>query len=314
MSKLSLLYIVKLTLLVVFFAFILDKIVYYGINEVAKKVYTGRIGKVNQFLNVKNDLDFIVFGSSRANHHINTEKIHTKSFNMGLDATEIAFAATLIKNLPQDKSQLVLLHFSAQSCFIDSYDGNDINKLSMFLHQNQIVKNEMTTLNKNSPIQKFFFSQVYNGYFFGIVKNYFISKYNFRPYSGYDPIMVSSQQKKIFQNQLKSLKKNECKNNLAINDIYLKYIREIRDFCKENNKKLIFFTSPIYEDNCKNDDRKIKNILENEDITYWNYTDFFESDKSLKNWKDNTHLSHIGAEIFTKEIHNRLKENKLLPE
>ena len=60
------------------------------------------------------------------------------------------------------------------------------------------------------------------------------------------------------------------------------------------------------KDENEEDDLKLSEFLEKEGFNYWNYSDYFKNDNSLVNWKDNTHLSNIGAEIFTQEIKNRL--------
>ncbi len=44
--------------------------------------------------------------------------------------------------------------------------------------------------------------------------------------------------------------------------------------------------------------------MESKGLVYYDLTDYFKNDNSLTYWKDETHLSNIGAELFT----NSLKE------
>jgi len=289
--------------------FVLDKVIYLSINKISKQVYTGQTGgKLNQYLKQNSDLNFIVFGSSRANHHIDPEKIDSKSFNMGMDGTKIVYSNTLIKLLPKNKKQTVLLHISPKNSFNSEYHGEDISKLSTLYHQNDIVRNEIKNFKQNKLIQDFFWCQIYNNSALGIIKNYFMPKYDYKTYFGFDPLIVSKEQNKIFSLVLEKWKPQNCSTNIELNPVYKSSLSDLKEFCKDNNKTLILYTSPIYRDDCKEDDIKLTEILKKEGFIYWNYSDFFKSDNSLENWKDNTHLSNIGADLFTQEIKNRINQ------
>ncbi|WP_405415778.1 hypothetical protein [Maribacter sp. Asnod1-A12] len=311
MNKDNLSYILKLTLLVVSITYALDKAVYFGLETLNKNVYTGASGgKVNQFLKEKDNLDFIVLGSSRANHHIDNIKISKKSFNMGLDGTKIAFSATLLKTLPLNKEQIILLHISPKYSLDSNYKGDDIAGLSKLYHQNNTIKNEYNTLGKNKIMNQIFWSLNFNGTVMGLFKNYFSPNYDINTYFGYDPIYITDEQKRIFKTVLENKVNEPCSNELKLNPIYEQYLDEISLFCKENNKKLILFTAPIYQDNCKDDDYILSNLLSQKNIEYWNMTTFFNNNNSLDYWRDNSHLSNTGAEIFTDSIKSKLNKLK----
>ena len=312
MKKNSLIYVLKLTLMVVLIAYALDKIVYFGLEELNKNVFTGQSGgKVNQFLKEKDDLDLIVFGSSRANHHIDNEKLSNKSFNIGMDGAKIASAATLLMTLPKNKEQIILFHLSPGYAYDSLYGGDDIQALSKLYNQNKVIKREFDNLNKTTFLKKFFWTISFNGSTLGLLKNYFYPKNDVKNYKGFDPITVTQQQKDIFKKLSAQSKKNEpCPNNYHLNVVYKKYIDDINLFCKNNNKRLIIFTAPIYEDNCKEDDNALGLYLNQKKITYWNLTDIFKNNRSLENWRDNSHLSNKGADIFTDSIKARLTKEK----
>lgn len=307
MKKNSLIYVVKLTLIVVLIAYAVDKIVYFGLEKLNKNVFTGQSGgKVNQFLKEKDDLDLIVFGSSRANHHVNNSKISKESFNIGTDGTKIAFSAALLKTLPKNKKQTILFHISPANSMSRQYNGEDINALSKIYNHNEIIKKEFKYLKKITFLKQLFWTINFNGSTLGLMKNYFYPKNNISSYSGYDPITVTAHQKEIFKKINKHKTKNTCKDNYQLNIIYEKYINDIVRFCQKNNKRLVFFTAPIFKDDCKEDDRTLNLYLNKKNITYWNLTDMFKNNRSLENWRDNSHLSSKGAEIFTDSIKTRL--------
>ena len=86
---------IKIVLLVLVISYTLDKLIFFGLNTISDKVMTGQsIGKLNQFLSVKDSVDILVFGNSRANHHVDMNLFGKKSYNMGMDGTGISRPAT----------------------------------------------------------------------------------------------------------------------------------------------------------------------------------------------------------------------------
>jgi len=310
MNIVSLKYIIKTIFLILVISFLADKIVFFVLNKVSDEVFTGQsIGKLNHYLQIKDDVDFIIFGSSRANHNINPLRISENSFNMGMDGRKVAYSATLIKLLPKQKKQVILFHIDPENAFSQNYLGNDIQALCSKYNRNKTIKNEIDKLGQSNVIQNFYWSLSYNSYVLGIVKNYFNPNYNYKTYYGYDPIFVNENQRKIFRNILqKDEKEINCQNKLVLNKIYNIYLDELKAFCKENNKTLIIFTSPEFNDNCKEDNIKFSQIMKSKELSYFDFTDFFKNNNSLEFWKDKGHLSNKGAEIFTEKIKKLLDE------
>ena len=311
MEKDSVKYIIKTIFLILVISLITDKIVFLVLNKVSDKVFTGQsIGKLNHYLMIKDNVDLVVFGSSRANHHIDPIILSDKSFNKGMDGQKLAFSATLIKLLPKNKKQLVLLHIDPENAFSSKYTGKDIQSLSSKYNRNKTIKSEIDKLKQNNFIQKYYPSLSYNGSVLGILKNYFIPNYNYKTYSGYDPLFANEIQKNIFKNILeKGVEKTNCQNKFILNKIYSNYLNEIKIFCKKNKKKLIVFTSPKYNNNnsCEEENIKFAEIMKTKNFDYYDLTNFFKNANALKYWKDKTHLSNIGATLFTSAINDTIK-------
>jgi len=225
-----------------------------------------------------------------------------------MDGSKLAYASTLIKTLPQEKKQLVLLHIDPENYFSSTYKGDDIKVLKTKYNRNQVITNEIDKLNQNNSIQKFYWSLNYNGKLLGILKNYFKPNYNHEEYSGYDPIYVSGNQKQIFEKILKQNKEQNCETEFKINGTYKNLLEELVKFCNENDKTLFVFTSPVFNDACKDDNRILQKHMEEKKIRYVDFTDFFQNESSLEYWKDKTHLSNKGAERFTRGIKTNVKE------
>lgn len=304
----SLKYIIKTLTLILIISLLGDRIFFSVFNKISDEVFTGQtIGKLNQYMQNKDTLDLIVFGSSRANHHINSIKILKNSFNMGMDGRRIAYSATLIKLLPREKEQIILLHIDPESAFNQDYLGNDILGLSIKYNRNDIIKHEIDNLKQNNLIQNLYWSLSYNRSVMGILKNYFKPNYDIGNYFGYDPLYVSENQKKIFSKIIQRDKKNsDCKDDFILNKIYNDYIDELIEFCNENNKNLIFFTSPKFDDLCENDNIELRKILNKKNLNYYDWTNLFKENNNLDYWKDKTHLSNEGAELFTEKVAKNL--------
>ena len=312
-------YIFKTLLAIFIVSILVDRVVFLGFNKISDRVFSGQtVGKLNQYLKIKDSLEIIVYGNSRANHHINIAKINKNSFNTGLDGTSIAYSGTLIKLLSNKKKQIILLHIEPENVFNKNYSGNDIKFLKIKYNRNSTIKEEIDKIEQNNFFQNFYYSLSYNGIFLGIIKNYFKPNYDYKTYFGYDPIYVNKNQKEIFKKIVNEKKITDdvssqrvfemCKNDLEINKIYSDYINELKDFCLTNNKKLIIFTSPYFFENCKIYNEKLKKILKTKKIDYYDFSDLFKKNNQLKFWKDSSHLSSLGAEIFTEEIKTLLEE------
>ena len=306
MEKKTRTYLVKILGLIILCSYLLDKMVFVFLNSISDQVYSGQnIGKLNQFLEIKDNLDFIVVGSSRANHHVDVEKFAMNSFNMGVDGTKIAYASTLIKTL-LNKKQTVLMHIATERAFSKTYSGEDILSLKSKYHRNNTIKNEIDYLEKNNPLQHFYWSLGYTGSTLGIIKNWFSPNYDYTSYNGFDPLSISDGQKKTLQKILKSDNIETCQDELVLNPVYEYYLKNLQVFCKKNRKKLILFTAPTYSDSCKNDNEKLAQILNSLNYEYFDFTDFFNNNNSIDYWKDKTHLSDVGAQLLTNELNSKL--------
>ena len=300
-------YTLKILILICFTCFITDKITYFILDKISDKVYTGQtIGKVNHYLEIKENKRLLIFGSSRANHNIDPNILDTSSFNIGLDGRNIAYVTTLVKMIEKKTPQTILIQIDPEYIFDKNYKGEDIEPLEVKYHRNAVVKEEIDKLNINNPFHYFFWSILYNNKTISIVRSYLKPAYDYRTYNGYDPIDIDENQKKIFRRILSQKKVVKCQDSLQINKLFYNYLVELKEFSKNKNKKLIFFTSPVYHDYCKEDNLELSKLAQHIKIDYSDFTDLFLKDNSESYWKDEIHLSRIGAEIFTKKFKEQL--------
>jgi len=306
MNKLQIKSTIKLLTFILILSFIIDKIAYYTITKISDHVYSGQaIGKLNQYLAYKDTTQTLVFGSSRANHHIDIRKLEKSSFNIGLDGKFIAHSAILIKMLPKDKKQNIILHLDPNVAVRPVYNCDEIVTLNTKYHTNDIIKEELIRADANIIFQDYYWCLDYNGSFLGIVKNAVFPKYNHKNYDGFDPLIVNRDNTEAFKiklNRDNALAESYCKDEIKINGIFLEYLLDIINFCKTNDKNLKIITSPIFVDNCPDDNAILARLLQRHKIEYYDYSNFFNDNNDLKYWKDFAHMSNVGAEIFSEAL------------
>ncbi len=288
----------------------MDRMVYWSLNSISDKVYSGQgIGKLNHYFKIKDSLDLIVFGSSRANRHFVINELSNNGFNIGVDGRKIAYPATLVELLPEKKKQTVIFNVDISYMIDSTYQGEDVDALMTYYDRNKIVKNNIDRLGYNNPFQKVYSTISYNGYVVSILYNFLFPKYDYKKYDGYDPNFINPEQQEKLKKTILSEKPSDCPKRLTINAVTREDLARIAKFCNENNKRLIFVSSPIYKDACKTDNVLIAKFMKENGYTYYDYTDFFTKNNSLTFWKDMQHMSDKGAHLFSRKLAQDLNLN-----
>ncbi|GGG33187.1 hypothetical protein [Bizionia arctica] len=301
-------YLLKFISIFLVVSLIADKLIFLTLNTFSDQVYSGQsIGKLNHYLKTKDSVDVLIYGSSRANHHIDPKYLSNSAFNMGIDGCKMAYPTTLLKLLNTDKKQIILFHIGIDYAFDENYLGEDIKTLNIKYNRNDDIKKEIDRLNQNNPLQEIYWSIGYNGMLPGIFKNYFHPNYDYKTYNGFDGLKINKKQQSAFKHELDNSIPKPCDDSYILNPLYDNYLQEIKSFCDSHNKTVIFFTAPTYSDECKTDNQAMQKIMDNMSLTYYDFTDFFSSDSRLELWKDSTHLSDTGAAIFSAEIGSLLE-------
>ena len=303
-------YILKIIVYIFLSTFVVDKIIYFTLQNISNQVFSGNsVGKLNQFLKIKDNVDLLFFGSSRAEHHIDPQLISNKAFNMGVANTHIAYTSTLIKTL-SNKEQLILIHIDPYHAFDSKYSAKDINLLKVKYHQNEIIKNEIKKINSYN-LNDFYWSLDYNSLILGILRNYITPRYNYHNFFGYSgglDIRAEAELKKIIDNS----PKKECNENFYMNDYYKIYLDDIKKISEKQNKTIVIFSSPIFIDYCKKDNLIFEKVMKGMNFQYYDFTDIFKDNENISYWMDRTHLSKIGAKKFTEIIYKEIDQFKIL--
>lgn len=301
----------KLFIIIILSIFILDKLAFFCLLQIDNRVFAGEgVGKLNHFLKLKDTTKILFFGNSRTNHHINPKMFGKSAYNIGVNGRKTAFSAVLIQTLPKHKKQFVVLQLDPNNVFDKHYKGDDIDALLVKYHQNKIIRKKINEMHRNNYFSSVIWSLDYNGLVLSLVSNFVRPKYNYKKYDGYDPIKNNKAQKAIFLKRLKmNENKHDCVEAYETSDLENKSLNEIVTFCQNNGKVLIVITSPVYKDKCKKDNLAMKKLMQCKHIKYYDFTDFYTNNDNLDYWKDEEHLSKIGAEDFSVYLANFLKQD-----
>jgi hypothetical protein len=163
----------KLFIIVVLSIFILDKIAFFCLLQIDKRVFVGEgVGKLNHFLKLKDTTEIIFFGNSRTNHNVNPKMFGKSTFNMGINGRKTAFSTTLIQTLPKHKKQFVVLQLDPTNVFEKDYDGDDMDALLVKYHQNKIIRKKINEMHMENYFSNVIWSLDYNGIVLSLVSNF----------------------------------------------------------------------------------------------------------------------------------------------
>ncbi|MCD8299504.1 MAG: hypothetical protein LUD39_07140 [Opitutae bacterium] len=96
------------------------------------------------------------------------------------------------------------------------------------------------------------------------------------------------------------------------NELQRKYLRKIVEMARAHGVRVIFLNTPIYHAEKFFDVPYFENLLKTEfpDVEFWDYVNFSVPEDCRK---DVNHLNKWGAEIFSKELARRMREEEIIP-
>lgn len=258
----------------------------------------------NIFTTIDFKSDVLVIGASKAEHGYNTrmlsDSLNLVVYNAGNDGQNINYQYITLKNaLKKGNIKMVILDIAR------SQIGDDWAK-RVYYHKNYYWKNEEVRLyfDKVTPWYEHYFMlssfYQYNGRFLSMLSSLFENQKD--TLMGYHPIPPTTL---VNKTQYPDVDTPFIPSNVG--KIYLDKIAET---CKYNQIELIICWSPcLYNDNPWRE--YLISYCANADVKFWDYSNYFDRNKCRKYFKDEHHISSIGADIFTTSLYNRIKEEIL---
>lgn len=260
-------------------------------------VYTGQAyGKINHYMAVKDTCDFFVFGSSRASHHINPTLLTSKSYNMGMDGRKFFCNEALFYLIPD--SSMVLFHIDPSE-FYD--DAKSMDRLLPHYGKYEILDKALIKQDKINFIERIFGSIRFNNTFLPIIGNKFLPSYKTGDYHGFDPIYLSKMDSLYFIREefLNDEKLSIIKE--PVNQEVIAGLARIKEYSLSAGITCVFFTSPLLKGLDSRDRVFMDSTFSELELIYLDYSNEMIGTE-FKYWKDEIHLSHLGAEAFSSKI------------
>ncbi|WP_196894921.1 hypothetical protein [Aureivirga marina] len=279
--KKFLIHILKTVLIFIILAYFLDFSYTFIYSKSAPR---SKITWLKQSFSKKDSLEYVLLGSSRCIHSLNSKTILEKTGKKGLNLAYPSTGPFEVKLMLQE----VIKNTNTKKVFIQiDYSFNQISpdnlaKINWLPY--------LTEDNINKEFERFEPDYFYYNYipFYKYLK--FDSKIGFRN------LFLSVSGKKI--NTINNLGfkatdgilKEKTPHFYTLKREKNIHIEEIISLCKENNIELMFFTAPVF--NFEGNHKIFENSLNN-------YTDFSNAYSDITLFKDHTHLNTEGAIKFT---------------
>lgn len=259
----------------------------------------------------QSDENLLIFGSSRAQHHYNSQvlfdSLELSVYNAGVSGQNIYFHYALLKSvLDRYKPQVVLLEVFD----IDIYktpSGWNTDKLSAlypYYYRDTAVKE---VVNLRSPFEPYILTSNlvrYNSqipYTLSLPLFYKNSEIAYRN-MGYMPIDTTQH----LTGELGSAV--EEKYGGVIDNNKVNYLRKFAQLCSSKGVRCIFLISPVFENiSATKYPSTVRNIANECDVEFYD----FSNDTVLMNpmyFKDIAHMNDRGARLFSYEVANKIKK------
>lgn len=288
---------VVLLVAIVIGIFVLDRSLYWILSSVEAKIISGQsVGKVNRLLATNDQLDLVVFGNSRANHHVVNSEFSKNSYNVGMDGTGPKTAAILVQTLA-NREQLLLFHIDYFELFSDRYTGKDSLRLINKLNVIENLGKELLELDPSKVyLSRIFKLSVYQGKVLGILYRAFSGQKQ-DDHLGFEPLESSTGTKRegSVERQEPNVRQQE---NHELNELTNKALESVVRFARESQKTLMFFTSPSRSALTDIQRKQIEQYFTRIGAPYRDFSTSM-TDSAPDEWKDGSHLAEKGAQRFT---------------
>ncbi|MCC9071689.1 hypothetical protein LNQ49_08870 [Flavobacterium sp. F-65] len=284
-----LIYIVKVLILIVLVAVVLDSLYTYAFLQSKNR------GKIETVFNSKAEkYDVVILGSSRANNHFVTQMFEDKglkAFNYGMSGGHLFEASLLLKLMIERKYVIKNVILEADLNLSNDQEAEGVStKFLPYIHNSTVIKKQFLSEEN--------FNELYYIPFYRYVK--YDGKIGFREIYK----VVTGEKTNVLDNlgyyPLVKHKNGNMKNNIVnLNPLPRnKYYEEIKNICEINNINFISVMTPMCENVIgMNYFDKVKKAYPE----IHNYENVVKEDKYFSSCG---HMNDAGARIFTARILN----------
>lgn len=277
-------------------------------EKVSRQITIGGTGRDNYICDKTRD-EIIVLGSSRAEHHYNTQMISDSlgysCYNAGEDGCGIILAyGRLLMMQERYTPKTIIYEVTPSFDYLD--EGNDYHKYLYKLKRHygrKGIDSIFWDVDKTERIKMLSGTYRHNSSFLQNLIVYFLGISADTGIRGYRPLNGEMDTLKIKKNKIAY----DSKNGYKYDAFKLQYINKFLN--KTNHINLIFVISPMWYNMDTEVLGPIKKKCEEHDIPL---LDFSNNPKYTFNnhfFKDGTHLNADGADEFTRDLIKELRKH-----
>ena len=283
-----------------------DFLIGKGMDYVYANVMSGGQRR-NNFIANEMDADILVFGSSRAIHHYNAQLIQDSlglsCYNCGQDGNGIMLdygRLLLVKKRYTQKC--VIVDVTPGYDLLKSTDGIDLGWLRPY-YDNEGIKAMFADIDGKEKYKMLSSAYRYNSFFLTRLASYLSGKVEEDKTKGFMPI--DSRPGDVRINKMLSF------SDVEYDSLKLDYFSKLIDLAA--GSRLYFVISPVWYDmktRREEEIKPLKAICRQKGIPL---VDFTNHPKYLRNdslFHDGTHLNSLGADIFSRDVVQILREDK----
>ena len=281
--------------------FILDRGFGVSMKYLQDHAKGGYVGHHNYILH-QADEDILIFGSSRAIHHYNPQIIEDSlgmsCYNCGQDGNGIVLFYgwwQLMKN--RHLPRMIIYDVNPE---FDLFSGDNLKYLGWLRseYDNEAVKQIFEDIDYTEKYKMQSMMYRYNSKFLQNIIDCIHPIFQISP-NGYLPLKGEFDRMKIKN------RKNEDK--IIFDSLKIEYLVSLIKDIKDHGIKLVFVASPVWYGLNDISFEPLIKICNEKNVLFYNYSNDTIFIKNDELFKDGTHLNKKGADTFTCEISDQLK-------
>ena len=280
----------------------------YSIGTIIEHFYfkqkSGYYFHLNYIIEKSRD-DILIFGNSRADSsyvpNILSGKIHMSCWNTGCHYQTLYWTYAIQDVIfNRKKPKISIYDLDPNTLFYDIKDLGYLSHLLPYYHRHNSIKEVLKLRSKFEPIKMLSKCYPYNSKLLSVIKHISgsgtLSKSN-----GYSSLTRTMPFETMDQNFANAAPE-------PISETKKQYLERIIEQTRQEGIQAIFIISPIYKKTNRENSgiKALHEILEQNKVVIWDYTEDSTYNQNRKIWSDRRHLNDTGAQLFTTEIAGRL--------
>jgi hypothetical protein len=316
MQKLSLKHFLKNLFIFVIVIFTLDRIFGYVLEKFYFSLETGQFAQ-NTYALDKASPDVLIFGSSRALHHysspILSNQLNLSVYNAGRDGQFLPYYCASQEVILERKiPKIIILDVNIWELGPNESKYFKLASLLPYVNEHPLLRKYTAEISTYENLKLISKTYPYNSTLLISVYDYLNSNKLPQDDRGYYPLVRTISKKEFLSYKEKQDIYNEkrAKQDIKIDSNAIDYYRQFLSRTTKLNIKTFVVISPtiLKEPNSKEKSLLEKIAKEYKNVTFLDYTNQPKYNNQYQLFADEFHLNNIGADVFSKDLVNKIKQ------